>query len=123
MAAGFLSIAVLFLPSFALLFLAVPVADRLARSPSADAARAGISAAAIGLIASLSATFAGAVLFRDIAWTGFGPLRLPVPDAPDWEAVAVTGLAFFALFTLRLGVIGTLAGCAAIGGLIRALAS
>ncbi len=122
-ALGVIAIVLLFLPSFALLLLAVPVADRLAASRRAIAARAGITAAAVGLIASLGATFAGAVLFQGLAWTGFGPLRLPVPDAPDWEAVAVTGFAFFALFALRLGVIGTLAGCAAIGGLIRALAS
>ncbi|MCS6854369.1 MAG: chromate transporter [Elioraea sp.] len=119
---GFIAVAVLFLPSFALLFLAVPFGDRLAASGRARAGLASISAATVGLIASLGATFALAVLFRGVAWIGFGPLRLPLPGAPDWAAVAVGALGFVALFALRLRVVGTLAACAVAGMLIRSFA-
>lgn len=119
---GVLAVCLLFLPSFALLLLAAPVADRLAGSARAKAALVGVSAAAAGLIASLGATFALSVLLRSVAWAPVGPLRLPLPGAPDWAAVAVAGAGFLALFACRLGVVGTLGTCAAIGVLIRALA-
>ncbi|WP_157967133.1 chromate transporter [Elioraea thermophila] len=120
-AVGFLAVVLLFLPSFALPLLAVPVADRLAGSARARAAVAGISAAAVGLIASLGATFALSVLFREVAWLPVGALRLPLPAVPDWAAVAVAGVGVVALFALRLGVLCTLGACAGIGVLIRAL--
>lgn len=120
-ALGLLAVVLLFLPSFALLLLAVPVADRLAGSARARAAVAGISAAAIGLIASLGATFALSVLFREVAWLPVGALRLPLPAALDWAAVVLAGVGVVALFALRLGVLCTLGACAGIGVLIRAL--
>lgn len=120
-ALGFLAVVLLFLPSFGLLLLVVPVADRLAASARAKAALAGISAAAVGLIASLGTIFAVSVLFRDVAWLPVGALRLPLPGAPDWAALAVAGVGFVALFVLRLGVLGTLGTCAAMGMVIRAL--
>jgi len=119
--AGWVGIALLFLPSFALVLLAVPVAGRIAARDGPRAALAGISAAAVGLIASLASRFALAVLFRGVDWIQFGSVRLPVPGQPDWAACVVAGVGFVALFRFRFGIIATLAACALCGALLRAV--
>ena len=69
-----------FLPSFVLIFLGAPCVERLTGSPRIAAALAAITAAVIGVIATLAVTIGGVVLFPDgfdgsLAWP---PLAIAV---------------------------------------------
>ncbi|HEX6571532.1 MAG TPA: chromate efflux transporter, partial [Steroidobacteraceae bacterium] len=67
-----------FLPSFVFIFLGAPHVERLTNEPRIGAALAAITAAVVGVIATLALLLAQVVLFPDgwLAW-------------PDWRAIAL----------------------------------
>ncbi|HEU5468145.1 MAG TPA: chromate efflux transporter [Steroidobacteraceae bacterium] len=92
-----------FLPAFVIVLLAAPYVLRLSENRKLGAALAGITAAVVGVIASLALAFGGSVL-------------LPAgPAEPDWGAVAVAAAAFATLHWTRIDVLWVIAGGMAAG--------
>ena len=94
-----------FLPSFVFIFLGAPHLERLRANPRLAGAMAGITAAVVGVIASLAVTFGHAVLF---------PAGVA---APDWTAVGITVVALLVLLRTRLDLLWVIAGGALAGWL------
>ncbi|TCL96360.1 chromate transporter [Rhizobium sp. PP-WC-2G-219] len=119
---GLVATWVTFVPCFALIFLGAPSVEQLRGNRMAVAAMSAISAAVVGVILNLAVWFALHVLFANVQQSRFGPLVLSVPELASFN-VAAALLALLAgslLFVARLGVVGTLAVCAA-GGLMLSL--
>ena len=100
-----------FAPCFLWIFTGAPYVERLSTNPRLAGALAGVTAAVVGVILNLSLWFALHVLFGRVAAQAYGPLRLWTPDLStlNAEALALSILAAFLLFGLRLGIVGTLA--------------
>lgn len=97
LAAVALTLWVTFVPCFLWIFAFAPYIDRIARRPRLQAALAGITAAVVGVIGSLSLWFALHVLFARVAERSVGPLTLPWPDLaslslPSLAIMAIAGV-------------------------------
>jgi chromate transporter len=106
---------VTFVPCFFWIFLGAPYMERLRGNAALSAAMTAITAAVVGVIANLALWFALHVIFREMQQGAFGP-DIPVLTSLDWRAALIAAVAFVAVFRFRLGVMPTLALCAAIGG-------
>jgi chromate transporter len=93
-----------FLPSFVLIFLGAPHVERITSEPRAAAALAAITAAVVGIIATLAALLSQVVLFPD----GIGA-------APSWPALAIATACWLVLTRTKLAVPWLLAGATAAG--------
>lgn len=107
--AGALASWATFLPSFVFILLGAPYVDRLTRRPRIGAALAAITAAVVGVIATLALLLAQVVLFAD-GW-----------DAPDFVAIALSIAAWWALERLQWPLPAVLATAAGVGLLLRYL--
>jgi len=94
-----------FLPAFIVILAAAPYVLRLAENRRLAAALAGVTAAVVGVIASLALAFGRSVLFPG----GF--------ESPDWGSIAIAVAAFAALQWTRLDMLWVIAG-----GIIAGLA-
>jgi chromate transporter len=94
-----------FLPAFVVVLLAAPYVLRLAGNRRLAAALAGVTAAVVGVIASLALDFGRSVLLP----TGLA--------APDWGSIAIAGAAFAALQWTRVDMLWVIAA-----GLVAGLA-
>ena len=108
--AGALASWATFLPSFVFIFLGAPHLERLTRNPRIQAALAAITAAVVGVIATLGVLLAKVVLLPD------GSLA-----SIRWDAVAIAALAWLALERTRIPLPLVLAGSAAAGSLLHFL--
>jgi chromate transporter len=98
-----------FLPSFVFIFLGAPHVERVMRAPRVGAALAAITAAVVGIIATLALLFARVVLLPE----GFtGPV--------GWAALAIAAGAWWSLERARLGLHWVLAGAALAGLAVQA---
>ncbi len=86
-----------FAPCFLWIFAGAPWIDHLVRRPGLKGALAAISAAVVGVIASISLWFALHVLFGSVDHARIGWLSLPVPDLSSFRVVA-------ACLTLAAGI-------------------
>jgi chromate transporter len=77
-----------FLPSFVFIFLGAPYVERLTNNPRIAGALAAITAAVVGIIATLAVVLGRVVLFPE----GFGA-------SPAWPAVAITAATWLLLRT------------------------
>ncbi|WP_370628867.1 chromate efflux transporter [Celeribacter sp. PS-C1] len=102
---------VTFTPCFLWIFAGAPYIDWIATRPKLDAALKAVTAAVVGVIASLSWWFALHVLFTRVSAQSLGPVRLTLPDLRSLsvEAVAFVILAALLLFALKRGLMTTLA--------------
>jgi chromate transporter len=105
--AGALASWATFLPSFVFIFLGAPHLERLTRNPRIQAALAAITAAVVGVIATLGVLLAKVVLLPD------GSLA-----SIRWTAVAIAALAWLALERTRIPLPLVLAGSAVAGSLL-----
>lgn len=114
---GLLTTWVTFAPSFLWIFLGAPFVERLRGNRMVAAALETVSAAVVGVIASLAVWFALHVLFGRVGETRWGPLALPVPEwaSLDWASLALAAVAALGLFVFRLGVVTVLLGTAGLG--------
>lgn len=97
-----------FLPSFVFILAGGPLVESTHGQMHFTAPLTGITAAVVGVIASL-----GVFFLAHIAW--------PVPGGPvDFAALAIAALAALALVGFKLGVIPVIAACAALGVLLKA---
>ena len=95
-----------FAPCFLWIFLGAPHLERLRRLPRLNAALGAVTAAVVGVIASLAVWFAGQVI-------------LPPSGAADWPALALATAAFAAL-RRDFGVVPVMVGGAFLGWIWRA---
>ena len=108
---------VTFVPCFMFIFLGAPYVERLRGNHHLTAALTGITAAVVGVIASLAVFFALHTLFGDTRVVAWGPATLEVPVLSSWDPVAfaLTGLALLLLLWRGWTPLRTLGLCAAIG--------
>ncbi len=108
---------VTFVPSFLWIFLGAPYIERLRGVRALSSALEAITAAVVGVILNLSLWFALHALFAQVSERHVWGIKLL---APAWASLslpmlALTALAFLALFGLRLGTLVTLALAATLG--------
>lgn len=118
---GALSTWVTFVPCFLWIFLGAPYIERLRGNPWLSAALTGITAAVVGVILNLSIWFALHVLFREVQDWRAGALAMP---SPVWSSLNVPALvlgagAMLAMLRFQVGLLKTLAACAALGVVIK----
>jgi chromate transporter len=115
--ASLLTVWVTFVPCFLFIFLGAPYAERLRGKRHLTAALNGITAAVVGVIASLAAYFALHTLFGSTRVVALGPARaeLPVWSSLNPVAVAITALALVLIFWRRSSPLRTLGVCAGVG--------
>jgi chromate transporter len=127
LAAGVLGAAVVtwatFAPCFLWIFLGAPYIERLRGNVRLGAALQTITAAVVGVIANLAATFAVHTLFervRDIEVVG-GTIPVPVWSSVDIFAVVVATVAFLGLWRLKWKIIPVVAASALAGFVVDGL--
>ena len=92
-----------FLPSFLFILVGAPYGEKLSSNARLSTALAHMTAAVVGVVASLAIAFGRSILFPK----GF--------DAPDWAAVGIAVAAFSALQWTRVDTIWIIAGGALLG--------
>ena len=114
---------VTFVPCFLFIFLGAPYVERLRHNTHLTAALTGITAAVVGVIASLAVYFALHTLFDETRTVTTGPLdlELPVLGSLDLAAFAITVLGCALVFWRKWSVLRTLGACA-LAGLVIGLA-
>jgi chromate transporter len=96
-----------FLPSFVFILAGGPLVESTHGQMHFTAPLTGISAAVVGVIASLGVFF-------------LAHIARPVPGGPvDVAALAIAALAALALVRFKLGVIPVIAACGALGVLLK----
>lgn len=107
---------VTFVPCFLWIFLGAPYVEAARASRRLAAALAGVTAAVVGVILNLALWFAMHTLFGQVHEHRAWGVRVLVPEwaAIDPVALAISGIAFAALFWRRLGMMCTLGLCAAL---------
>jgi chromate transporter len=124
--ASLLTTWVTFVPCFLFVFLGAPYVERLRNNQHLTAALTGITAAVVGVIASLGVYFALNTLFTDVRRIEYGPVSLDVPVLASWNlvALALTLLALVLMLWRKWSPLRTLGVCAVLGaaiGLVTAL--
>ncbi|MDX8353521.1 chromate efflux transporter [Cognatiyoonia sp. IB215182] len=87
--AGALTLWVTFIPCFIWIFAGAPLIDWLDGKPRLRGALAGITAAVVGVIASLSLWFAAHVFFSDVLTIDAGPFQTIWPALNSLQPIAV----------------------------------
>jgi chromate transporter len=98
---------VTFVPCFLWIFLGAPYVERLRENRTLAGALAAITAAVVGVIASLALWFALHVLFARLdVWTfaGFAPIQLPEPGSLRIVPAILAVLASVVLFKFERGL-------------------
>ncbi len=108
---------VTFVPCFLWIFVGAPYIEALRGNRAVYAGLSAITAAVVGVILNLSLWFGLHVVFRRVAETHAGPLRLLVPslESIDPAASVLAVLAMIAMLRYKLGVPKTLAASAVLG--------
>ena len=90
-----------FVPSFVFIISGAPLIDRIRTTGAFAASLNGITIGVVGVIAGLAVFVARHAAFDD--------------GAPDWLVIVLALVAFVAVWRFRVGVVVTVASCAAIG--------
>lgn len=108
---------VIFVPCFLFIFLGAPYVERLRHNTHLTAALNGITAAVVGVIASLALYFSLHTLFAQTTGVEAGPFRFEIPVWSSWDplAVTITGIALLLMFWRKWSAMRTLGVCAVIG--------
>ena len=116
-----LTVWVTFVPCFLWIFLGAPYIESLRGNKALSAALSAITAAVVGVILNLALWFALHVLFHTVRDLRFGVLRAPVPEwaTLDIAALILAAAAIVAMFRFKVGMLPTLAGCAAAGAVTK----
>jgi chromate transporter len=115
--AALLTTWVTFVPCFLFILLGAPYVERLRGNRDLAAALAGITAAVVGVIASLAVFFTLHTLFEDTGrWTtGWLDVEHPHLASLDWAAASIAALGFLLLMWRGWSVLRTLGACALAG--------
>ena len=114
-AASVLTLWVTFAPCFVFVFFGAPMIERLQNNVALSGAMAAITAAVVGVIGNLAVWFALHTLFGRTVPIHAGPLLFDAPvlaSIDGWGLLLAVG-AGVALLRFKVGVLPTLAGCAA----------
>ena len=106
---------VTFAPCFLWIFLGAPFVEALRANVRLSAALTAVTAAVVGVVLNLAVWFGLHVVFREARPLFAGGPDVPVLSSIDWRAAVLAALAMVLVFRLKLGVIRTLAVCAAGG--------
>jgi chromate transporter len=90
-----------FAPSFVFIISGAPIIDRIRTTGAFAASLNGITIGVVGVIAALAVFVARHAAFDD--------------GEPDWLVIVLALLAFLAVWRFRVGVVTTVASCAAVG--------
>lgn len=107
-----------FAPSFLYIFAGAPYAERLRQSPAATGLLRAVTAAVLGVIASLALWFALHVVFTEAAMLATpwgGRLSVPVWGSFDLWALVLAVAAGVALIRFHVNVMVVIVGCATVG--------
>jgi chromate transporter len=118
-----LTLWVTFAPCFLWIFLGAPYVEALRGNRALSAALSAITAAVVGVIMNLALWFGLHVLFREVRGVpvlGLSP-DLPVLASLDWRSAVLAAAAMLAMLRFRIGMIPTLAACAAVGVVLMRL--
>jgi len=123
--AALLTTWVTFVPCFLFILLGAPYVERLRHNQALSAALTGITAAVVGVIASLAAFFSVHTLFTQTHHVTAGPFNFQSPalTSIQWDAVAVMVLGCVLIFARGWSVLRTLGACATAGIALYALAA
>ena len=118
--ASLLTVWVTFVPCFLFIFLGAPYVERLRHNRQLTAALNGITAAVVGVIASLALYFALHTLFTTTVPVAAGPLafEIPVLTSLDLLSVIITAVALVLIFWRRWSPLRTIGACAALGAIL-----
>lgn len=117
-----LTVWVTFVPCFLWIFLGAPYVERLRGHRAWAGALSAITAAVVGVIASLALWFALHVLFADVRPTSIaGPVILELPTLSSLRMMPalITAVALVMMLALKRGLGLTLTTCAVLGVLAR----
>jgi chromate transporter len=108
---------VTFVPCFVFIFLGAPYVERLRDNRHLTAALTGITAAVVGVIASLAVFFALHTLFDETRTLDSGPVHLEVPVVGSWDplAFALTAVGLVLMLGRGWSPLRTLGLCAVLG--------
>ena len=108
---------VTFVPCFLFIFLGAPYVERLRNNVHLTAALTGITAAVVGVIASLAVYFSLHTLFDATRVVEAGPLQLELPVTATWDplALGLTAVALALMFWRGWSPLRVLGTCAALG--------
>jgi chromate transporter len=111
---------VTFVPCFLFILLGAPYVERLRGNRNLAAALSGITAAVVGVIASLAVFFALHTLFDSTGQVTAGPFDFEYPHlaSVDVAALAITALGCALIFWRGSSVLRTLGACAAAGVIV-----
>ncbi len=112
---------VTFAPSFILIFGFAPIMERLRQNVTLQSALSAITAAVVGVIASLALSFTLHVIFDVVRAQALGPFKplLPVWGTLDLRATMLAMAAVLLLIFAKRPMWQVLAICAAVGMLMR----
>jgi chromate transporter len=115
--AALLTTWVTFVPCFIFVFVGAPWVERLRGNRVLSAALTGVTAAVVGVIASLALFMAVHTLFHQTTSLTLGPAHLQVPELGTLRPVAlgIGVVAAVLLFRFKWSVLRTLGVCAALG--------
>ncbi|WP_449409701.1 chromate efflux transporter [Methylobacterium komagatae] len=114
---GLLTTWVTFAPCFLWIFVGAPYVERLRGNRALAGALSAITAAVVGVILNLAVWFALHTVFAETRPFAAGPIRfdVPVPSSLNPWALALAVAAVLAVFRFKVGMVPTLAACAAAG--------
>ncbi|MHA6325811.1 chromate efflux transporter [Roseivivax sp. CAU 1753] len=120
LAAGLLTLWMMFLPSFLFIFALAPQIDRLRRLPALTGALTGVTAAVVGVILNLGVFFALHVLFARTRSATLGPLAIEVPVLSSLSpgALVLVAVAAALLLGRRTGILPALIATATLSGIM-----
>jgi chromate transporter len=95
---------VTFVPCFLWIFAGAPYIDWITAQPRLKGALDGITAAVVGVIASLSAWFAAHVVFAEVRPVSLGPVETIVPRLGSFDPAAAALVIVAAIALLRFGL-------------------
>jgi chromate transporter len=120
-AASLITLWVTFAPSFILIFAFAPMMDRLRQNPKLQSALSAITAAVVGVIATLALSFALHVMFDVVREQPLGPFAplLPVWGTLDVKACLLSLAAALLLLGAKRPMWQVLVVCALVGMFAR----
>lgn len=110
---------VTFVPCFMFIFLGAPYVERLRDNRALAHALTAVGASVAGVVLSLAVWFALHTVFGTVTDETYGPLHVPIPD---WStisgvSIAISAVAAFLVFRLRIGTLRVIGVAAALGAL------
>jgi chromate transporter len=108
---------VTFVPCFLFVFFGAPYMEKLRGNRALSSALTGVTAAVVGVIASLGVYFALHTLFTGTASWTWGPLTVQIPVMNTFQpfALVLAVLAWLLLTRSKINVLATLGICATLG--------